>query len=313
MSDKSVLLVAGSSGFIGSAFVKSALCRYSQVRCLTRNSQGHVPQEGSRLPVRWDPGQGMIDPQAIAGANVAVCLNGAHINRMWTKKYRETLWQSRISSVRTLVDGIAKVPEQQRPRVLLSGSAVGYYGYDADQPVSEDTPVGNGFLSELCQAWEYEANRAREYGVRVVNIRTGLVMHPSGGLLKAMTALFKLGLGAKIGSGAAWMPVISLQDYIRAIHFCIEHSQIFGPVNFCAPHPVRNAQWTEHMADFVRRPAILTVPKSIIRCGLGQMGRETILASQQVVPDVLLKNGFVFESTNSMEIFSSFQEKHSEK
>ncbi|MFC5369955.1 TIGR01777 family oxidoreductase [Arcanobacterium bovis] len=322
MANSGVLLIAGASGFIGSAFRESVLPRYAQVRCLTRSDNEardglrdksrDGSHSGQREVFQWDPARRIIDDQAIAGADAVVCLNGAPINRMWTKKYRKTLWESRIGSVRTLVDAISRTPQDLRPRVLLSGSAVGYYGYDADQPVSEDTPAGKGFLAQLCRAWEHEANRAEQYGVRVVNIRTGLVMHPSGGLMKAMLPLFRSGLGGRIGDGSAWMPIISRRDYVNALHHCIEHEEISGRVNFTAPHPARNAQWTQDFAEFVHRPAVFVAPKSVLQLVLGNMAKETILASQQVVPDVLLKSGFVFEAATSTEIFSSFRSKHSE-
>ncbi|HAQ88105.1 MAG TPA: TIGR01777 family protein, partial [Pseudomonas sp.] len=212
--------------------------------------------------------------------------------RPWTKSRRLLLWNSRIKLTEQLVEWLAT--RQQKPNVLISGSAVGWYGDGGERELSEDdSPVTNDFASQLCAAWEESAMRAESLGIRVVLIRTGLVLAPQGGFLQRLRPLFALGLGGRQGNGRQWMPWIHIDDQIGLIDFLLHQPEAGGPYNACAPQPARNAEFAKAFAASMGRPAILPVPALTLKVGLGELS-GLILGGQKVRPLRLQVAGFQF-------------------
>lgn len=298
------LVIAGASGFIGSALVDTALSSGYAVTCLVRERKKNKENTDVNY-VAWDPSAGSIDESVLAGSTAVITLNGASLfGGVWNKSYKKKLWKSRINSVRTLVDAIARLDDDRRPSVFISGSAVGFYGPDAgDDILTEDSPRGEGFLAELCDAWEAEARRVTdECGVRSVMVRTGLVMGRSGGLLKRLLPLYKLGLGVQLGDGKAWMSTISLDDHVRSILHAVVTESLVGPYNAVCPQPIRNASWNKLLARFVNRKAVLRAPGFALKLA-GDISTEAILASQRAIPRKLLDTGFEFNAPEPASIF----------
>lgn len=224
---------------------------------------------------------------AIAGADAVVHLAGEPVSQRWTKAVREKIRSSRIDGTRRLVDAMRANP----PQVLVSASAVGYYGSRGDGVLTESSPPADGFLADVCQQWEREARRAEEFGVRVVSLRSGLVLGHGGGLEK-MLLPFKLGIGGKIGDGRQWMAWIHLEDAVGLIEFALS-SQLTGPVNATAPDPVTNKEFTRELAAALHRPAIFPVPKFALHLLYGDMA-QIVYASQRVIPEAALRAGYEF-------------------
>lgn len=224
----------------------------------------------------------------LAGADAVVHLAGEPVSQRWTKEVREKIRSSRVEGTRKLVDALRSNP----PKVLVSASAVGYYGSRGDELLTESSSPANDFLAEACQEWEREALKAENFGVRVVCLRNGLVLGNGGGLQK-MLLPFKLGVGGKIGDGKQWMAWIHLDDTIGLIEFAISSPGLRGPVNATAPNPVTNAQFTQELASALRRPAILPVPKFALHVLYGEMA-QIIYASQRVIPEAALQAGYSF-------------------
>jgi hypothetical protein len=229
--------------------------------------------------------RGSLD--AIAGADAVVHLAGEPVSQRWTKDVREKIQSSRIEGTRGLVDAMRSNP----PKVLVSASAVGYYGSRGDDLLTESSPPAEGFLAETCVEWEREARKAEEFGVRVVCLRNGLVLGKGGGLDK-MLLPFKLGIGGKIGDGRQWMAWIHLEDAVGLIEFALS-SSIEGPVNATAPNPVTNEEFTRELASALHRPAIFPVPKFALHLLYGDMA-QIVYASQRVIPEAALKAGYRF-------------------
>ncbi|MDP6606815.1 MAG: TIGR01777 family oxidoreductase [Dehalococcoidia bacterium] len=277
--------ISGSSGLIGTALGARLSARGDEVLPLRRG-----PPEDPRA--LWDPAAGWIRDGALDGVDAVVHLAGAGIaDRRWTGARRRTIWESRVDSARLLVGHIAALA--QRPRVFLSASAVGFYGSRGDETLTEQSARGDGFLAELCEAWEREAVRVEASGVRSVQMRTaGIVLARGHGALGRMAPIFRLGLGGRIGSGGQWMTWIALADEVAAIEHLLAEGSISGPVNVLAPEPVANAVFTRALAGQLHRPAILPAPAFALRLIFGVLAEETLLASQRVLPVRLLESGF---------------------
>jgi uncharacterized protein (TIGR01777 family) len=284
------LIVAGSSGLIGSALVAAARAGGHRVTRLVRRPARTADE------VSWDPGRRSLDPAALDGVEAIVNLSGAGVGaRRWTEAYKRTLRSSRIDPTATLVAGIRAAA--QPPRVFLSGSAIGAYGDRGEDVVDEGAPYGEGFLAGLVRDWEATALGAEQAGCRVVCLRTGLVLAGSGGLLGQLVPLFRLGLGGRLGSGRQWMSWIALADEISAIMFLLGRGGgdgVRGPVNLTAPAPVRNAEFTAALGRELHRPAVLPVPAAALRLALGPFADEGALVSQRAEPRVLQRAGFRF-------------------
>ena len=280
--------ITGSSGLIGTALADALLRDGQQVTRLVR----HPPQQPSE--VRWDPraADGGLDPAAFDGVDAVVHLSGAPIaGGWWTQARKQELRASRLQSTRALVAALAKA--ETPPSVLLSGSAVGWYGDTGTREVDEYAPAGTGFLADLVSDWEAAALPARQAGLRVANLRSGIVLSRRGGMLGPLVPLFRLGLGARLGSGTQFISWISVTDHVAAVRYLLDRPGIDGPVNLTAPVPVTNAEFTAGLARTLGRPAVLRVPAPVLRAGLGELSTE-LLGSQRVLPRRLVAAGFAF-------------------
>jgi uncharacterized protein (TIGR01777 family) len=278
------VVVAGSSGLIGTALVDALRADGHEVVRLVRRAPSGADE------LRWDPGQ-PLDPAGLAGVQAAVNLAGAGVaERRWTESYKRTLVDSRVQTTHTLATALAAV--QPRPAVLLNGSAIGYYGEGGDNELDENSPPGDDFLAELCQRWEAATEPAAAAGIRVVCLRTGLVVSRHGGAWGRMFPIFRYGLGGRLGSGKQWWSPISLTDEIRAIQFLLS-ADVSGPVNLTGPEPMTNAGVTRVMAEVLNRPTLFPAPKFGLRLVLGEFATEP-LRSQRVLPRKLIEAGFTF-------------------
>jgi hypothetical protein len=281
------IAISGASGLIGSALVRSLRENDHSVLRLVR------PAPRAEDELGWDPAARRLDPSALDDVDAVVNLSGAGVgDRRWTAAYKRKLVASRLDTTETLAAAMAGA--EPRPRVLLSASGVNWYGDTGTTVVDETAPKGTGFLAELVREWEGATAVAKAAGVRVVHLRTGPVLSPSGGLLAPVIPLFKAGLGGRLGSGEQYLPWISLADEVAAIRFLLEAGDITGAVNLTAPAPVTNAEFTKVLADVLHRPAVLPVPAFALRIALDGFADEGALISLRVVPRVLLDHGFTF-------------------
>jgi uncharacterized protein (TIGR01777 family) len=285
------IAVTGASGLIGNALVPALRADGHEVIRLVRRTPRTADEH------RWDPQHRRIAPDVLADVDAVVNLAGEPIRpRPWTRAYKQRLLTSRIDSTTTISDALAEAAtaDPSRPRVLLSGSAVGFYGDTGDRTVTEEAPPGQDFLAQVCARWEAATAPAAAAGVRVVLLRTGLVLGPGALLMKVLGLVFRLGLGGRLGSGRQYWPWISLRDDIDAIRFLLTADDVSGPVNLTGPAPVTNAEFTRRLGATLSRPTVLTVPRFAVSLGLGEFGRSSVLAGQRAVPAVLQANGFTF-------------------
>jgi uncharacterized protein len=285
MSMVSTVVVAGASGFLGSALRARLTEAGHDVVQLVRHEPAGPDQ------VRWDPAQ-PLDPGVLRGARAVVNLGGAGLGRWpWTASYRRTILASRTTGTGTLARAVAQLAgEGQSPR-LLQGSAVGYYGSRADELLDEDSSPGEGFLAGVCRAWEDSVRPAEDAGAPVVRMRTGIVLASGGGAAAPLTRLLKLGLGGWFGNGRQWWSWISLRDHVSAMVHLVG-SELTGPVNLVSPRPARNRDLVRALARGLHRPALLPAPAAPLRLVLGGLADEMLLASQRAVPARLRDDGF---------------------
>lgn len=291
MNAHTSIVLAGSSGFIGTELEKRLLSEGYSVTRLTRHVDPSASSESPVKQVAWDPSHGYIDQSTIDSADAVINLAGANISgKRWDRVSKKEILKSRIDATRTLVNAINR--SSTPPTVLLSASATGYYGYPTG-PVDESSPAGATFLADVCVDWEQSAIGALGSGTRVAFLRTGIVMSPRGGALKKLLLPLKLGFGGPLGSGEQVWSWISLEDEIRAICFVLEHRSAWGPVNLVAPHPATNKAITDELGRVLKRPTRMRVPQSVLRVALGQFSQE-ITQSVTVKPTVLNALGFKF-------------------
>jgi uncharacterized protein (TIGR01777 family) len=284
-SGGAVIAIAGSSGLIGSALTSALRAADNRVLRLVRRAPSNADE------VFWNPDTGEFDASALRGADAVVNLCGVGVaKKRWSGAFKQSLRDSRIGPTEVLSHAVVEsgVP------VLVNASAVGYYGDARDRVLDESSPAGEGFLATLCQDWEAATDSAESAGVRVVLVRTGLVLSPSGGMLARLRPLFSLGLGARLGNGRQYMPWISLEDEVRALLFAIGHDDLAGPVNGTGPAPVTNAEFTAALGRAVNRPTPLLVPGFGLRAVLGEFADEGLLGGQRAIPSALERAGFEF-------------------
>jgi uncharacterized protein (TIGR01777 family) len=285
--------VTGASGLIGGALVEALRSDGHEVLRLVRRTPRTAEEH------RWDPQHRRIDPALFADVNAVVNLAGEPIRpRPWTNAYKERLLSSRLDSTTTISETLAAaaVADPTRRRVLLSASAVGYYGDTGDRPVDESTPPGTDFLAGVCARWEEAAAPAVDAGVRVVFLRTGLVIGRGALMMQVLGLLFRAGLGGRLGSGRQYWPWISLRDEIDAIRFLLT-ADVSGPVNLTAPTPLTNAEFTRRLGAVVHRPTVLAVPGFALSAALGEFARSSILGGQRASSEKLTRAGFTFTHT----------------
>jgi len=297
--------VSGASGLIGGALVTSLLADGHEVTVLVRRpgtSSGRSRQEsadGDKVErVAWDPERGELDPAALAGCRAFFNFSGAPIgDRRWTRARKEELVRSRVGTTKLLAEAAACVAP--RDSVLVNASAIGYYGDRAAVELSEQSEPGSGFLADLCRAWEDATEPARKAGLRVVNLRSGIVLSRSAGALAKQLPLFRSGLGGRLGSGRQWVSWITLEDEVAVIRYAAADPGLSGPVNAVSPEPVTNATFTRELARLLRRPGVLAVPAIALRVVFGsELADQVMLASQRVRPAKLLANGYRFTCAN---------------
>ena len=279
MSVPQRIAITGASGLIGTALVGHL------------RSEGHTVQRFVRRPVvasdeiQWDPKTGDVDIEALRGVDAIIHLAGVGVgDKRWSKKYKAEILNSRLLGTTAIANAVNEV----KPQVFISASAIGWYGESGNRSVIESDRAGDDFLAAVCREWEGAADLAT--GTRVVKIRTGLVLDPTGGALGRMLPLFRLGLGGKLGNGKQWWSWITLHDQIRAITFLLENN-IAGPVNITSPSPVTNQEFTSALAQAMHRPALFPAPAIALKIALGGFSSE-ILGSKKVMPHALTEAGF---------------------
>lgn len=282
-------LVTGATGLLGRALLRS-LGGHSIAT--TRSAPPVAGLEGAEV-VTWDA-RSLLPPRALVDVDAVFHLAGEPVAEgRWTDAKKKRIHDSRVASTRALVRSIEALEEGRRPRVLVSASAVGIYGSRGDEALDEDSPPAEGFLAEVCRAWEAEAARAKELGLRVVSLRIGIVLAKEGGALAKMRLPFELGLGASLGSGAQWMPWVHLDDIVALLRFAAANESVEGPLNGVAPSAATNAEFTKALGRAVRRPAVLRAPRFALELALGEAA-AVVLASQRVLPKRALAAGFEF-------------------
>ena len=285
-TDAPRVLVSGASGLVGAMLVLSLRARGHAVFRLVRRSPQTIDE------IEWDPAAGRLTLAKDAYFDAVINLAGESVGTRWNRDRKEAILNSRLESTRVLVGALMALPEP--PRVLVSASALGYYGSRGDEWLTEDSSSGHGFLAEVCRGWEHEATVAVDFGVRVVLLRTGLVLTSQGGALAKMLPVFRLGLGGRLATGRQWMSWITMDDLLEVIHRALADARLTGPINAVTPHPVRNREFTATVARVLHRPAVLPVPASALRLLFGEMADATLLASARAAPTRLQAIGFEF-------------------
>jgi uncharacterized protein (TIGR01777 family) len=281
------VLVSGSTGLIGQALIPLLVESGHEVTRLVRGRAKPAQTE-----VQWDPVAGTLAHQGLEGLDAVVHLAGENVAGRWTKAKKARIRESRVNGTRLVAEALTRL--DQPPRVLVSASAIGYYGDRGEEVLTEQSTPGLAFLSDVCQQWEAAAELAARAGIRVVSLRIGFVLSRQGGGLAQMLTPFKLGLGGRIGSGRQYMSWIAIDDLVSIMLFALTHEDLKGPVNAVAPNPVTNLVFTKTLGRVLHRPTIFPVPAFAARLAFGQMADELLLASARVEPAALLKAGYQF-------------------
>ncbi len=282
------ITVTGATGFIGQPLVDRLLADGHQLTVL-----GRRPASGGGIRfVEWNSGKGEPEPDAISQADAVIHLAGEPVAQRWTPEIKERIRTSRVDGTRHLVRALSK--QEHGPAVLICGSATGYYGNRGDEVLTEQSRPGSGFLEDVCVDWEKEADAAEALGIRVVKLRTGIVLGHGGGALGKMLAPFRMGVGGPLGSGKQWMPWIHLNDLLGLLLLALNDSKVHGALNGTAPNPVTNEEFTRHLGRVVHRPAFMPVPKFALHALFGEMA-DVMLASLRVLPKAGLDAGYSFQ------------------
>jgi uncharacterized protein (TIGR01777 family) len=293
------ILISGASGLIGSALAPFLHSHGYEVLRLVRR-EARAPDE-----VQWDP-KSSISPQLVSGFEAVIHLSGESVAGRWNTAKKRRIRDSRVVSTRNLSQALTGA--ETKPAVFVCASAIGFYGSRADEILSEASPPGAGFLAEVSQEWEGATKPASDAGIRVVNLRTGIVLARNGGALKAMLLPFRFGLGGRIASGRQWWSWIHIEDLVSAVAHIIREQSPRGPVNLTAPNPVTNAEFTRALASALHRPAIINAPAFAVRLAFGEFADEGVLASARVLPKKLIDAGFKFRFTGLDDALSSLVE-----
>ncbi|SDI20742.1 hypothetical protein SAMN05421505_13831 [Sinosporangium album] len=286
------VIVTGSSGLLGSALIRSLRGDGQTVITLVRR-----PPRGAGESF-WNPEKGLLDTDVLQEADAVVHLAGAGIGgKRWTPDRKRLILRSRVDGTRTIARALAHM--RHKPRVFLSASAVGYYGDTRDRVVDESSPPGTGFLADVVRAWESETEPAEDAGIRTVRLRTGMVLSGKGGALGPILPIFRLGLGAPLGSGRQFWPWIAIDDWVGAVRHMLDDPEARGPVNLTAPNPVTNAEFTRTLGKVLGKPTLpLAVPGFALRLGLGEFASEGVLIGPRAVPKRLLAMNYTFRYTD---------------
>ena len=288
-SEIQTVAISGASGLVGTALTSVFRAEGKSVLAISRREGA-----GYQDAIRWDPASGLTNPARLESVDAVVHLAGENIaGGRWNSKLKGKIRNSRVEGTRNLVKSIAAV--EKRPQVLVSASATGFYGDRGAAELDEASAAGTGYLSEVCQEWEAEADAATELGLRVVKVRIGVVLSPQGGALAKMMLPFKLGMGGVVGQGTQYWSWIGLHDLTRAIAFCVNNDAVQGVVNAVSPTPLTNKEFTKGVGKALSRPTIFPLPAFMAKLVLGEMAEALLLASTRVLPKALQKNGFEFE------------------
>jgi len=285
------ILVSGSSGLIGRALVSFLAAGGHHVTRLVRSSLS--PGEAQ---VFWNPAVGTVNAAGLEGFDAVVHLAGENIAERWTAKKKARIYESRAKGTRLLSESLGQVSKP--PKILACASASGYYGDCGDEVVTEDRPAGSGFLARVCQEWEAATEPALRRGIRVINLRTGIVLTPAGGALASMLFPFRMGLGGRLGSGRQFWSWVAIDDVLGGILHTLTTETLHGPVNVAAPNPVTNREFTEILGRVLERPTVFPIPSFAVRLALGRMADELLLASARLAPARLLASGYQFRYSN---------------
>jgi uncharacterized protein (TIGR01777 family) len=281
------VLISGASGLIGRALTRALPRAGDTPIALVRRA----PREGE---VHWNPAQ-PLDPDKLADCDAVVHLAGKNIAGYWTQQFKREVRDSRVQGTGTLATAAAEsFCKSGRPRVIVAASAIGYYGNRGDELLTEDSSPGQGFLADVSQAWEAATCTARQAGLRVVNLRIGMVLAHDGGALKSMLLPFSLGLGGRTGNGKQYWSWVSLDDVVGIILFALHNDKLQGPVNVVSPEPARNAEFVRALGAQLHRPTIFPLPAFVVHTLLGEMGDAALLGSARVEPAKLNAAGYEF-------------------
>ncbi len=273
------IAIAGSSGLIGSALVHALSNEGHVIKHLVRR------EARGELEISWNPMRDEIDVARLGGVDAVINLAGENLDQRWTSDAKQRIRDSRVRGTTLLARTIASL--SPKPRVMVSGSAIGIYGDRGDEVLDESSTLGNGFLASVCKDWEGATKLAEDAGVRVVYSRTGIVLAKEGGALPRLAMPFKFGVGGRLGSGRQWMSWIALADVVGAMRHALVNDTMRGPMNLVAPNPVRNDEMAEALSRELHRPALFPVPRLALKLLLGEMADAAVLASQRVAPKAL--------------------------
>jgi len=280
-SEKLRIAVTGSSGLVGSSLCAFLRCMGHDIYRVSRKKQLHSADQIS-----------LFEPSGWEGLDAVIHLAGESIAARWSAKKKRKIRDSRVQMTSQIADLLSKL--KNPPRVLISASAVGFYGHRDHEECSEETPIGSGFLADICRDWEAAVAPARAQGIRCVHPRIGVVLTPKGGALQQMLLPFRLGVGGPVGSGKQWMSWISIDDLIYLLYFCIQNPDIHGAINATAPNPVQNAEFGRSLGRILRRPAIVPLPSFMVRTIFGEMGQALLLEGAKVLPRKAQQGGYCF-------------------
>jgi uncharacterized protein len=285
--------MTGGTGFVGSYLSKRLAQQGHVITILTRSTRPQSGADPAITFVQGDPNEPGSWTQILPEHDVVINLAGASIFVRWTEENKKIIRNSRVLTTRHIVEALAAAPDRQT-KLLLSTSAIGYYGDRGDAELTENSPPGQDFLAQLAQEWETEALKAQDLGVRVAITRFGIVLGRGGGILGKLVPLFKSFVGGPLGSGQQWFSWIDQSDQLRAFVFVLEHPSLQGPINFTAPQPVRNAELAKALGKVLNRPSWVPAPAFMVKMAMGEFA-EVVLGGQKVLPEKLLVAGFTFE------------------
>jgi len=281
------IVIAGASGLIGRTLIPFLQTQGHHVTRLVRRS----PAGNDEL--YWNPGAGELEARALDGVDTIINLSGENIaGGRWTAERRDAIFRSRVDATKTLVGAVQRM--SRKPESFLSASAVGFYGDRGEEMLTERSTIGQGFLPEVCLAWETHAQGARKMGVRTALMRFGVILSPAGGALAKLLPVFRAGVGGAVGGGRQWMSWVGIDDVLGAIHHAMLNRDAEGPINVVAPEPATNREFTRVLASVLHRPAIVPVPRFALETLFGEMADATLLASERAVPERLIKLGYTF-------------------
>jgi len=283
------ILLSGSHGLVGGALMKSLEGDGHEVRPLVRYPTGYGAKE-----IEWSPDRYSIAMSRIEGFDALVHLAGEGIAEgRWTSEKKRLIKESRVKGTKLIAEALTTI--DQPPKIFLCASAIGYYGDRGDELLNEESPPGSDFLADVCVQWENATSQAREKGIRTANLRFGIILDAGGGALAKMLPPFRMGVGGRIGSGKQWMSWIALADVVGAIRHALENESLSGPINYVAPNPVKNAEFTKTLGRVLSRPTLFPIPAFGIRMVFGEMADALLLSSQRVEPSKLKSSGFKFQ------------------